>query len=345
MSKTRIRRSSSRTGSARTRTSKLKLAAVSLAFAAALAATGYYAMLMLSGPVVKPVPAADATPRPAKSPDQPQTTLNRIGQVEAARQSKPAGPLYDPRSSNVALAFESIPLDDPQVAEAQAVLAQYLQAATWQEKRAFIFEPERCEALMKEHSEKRGEREPEHGALLGAGFITAGTSKVLNLQFAYAAWPDSGLRANFHRNRNGKLMLDWESWAAWSEKTWPALKKDRSSLPTVMRAIASESSYYNYEFSEDWRWLAIKLRSPDGLHSVTGYVKRDSVLGIAFANLIGTPLPAAIKDGAPIPALRPAGSKALVTVRLTFPLNAQSDHCVNITDLLADRWLLFPGEQ
>ncbi|MFN0079612.1 MAG: hypothetical protein ACKVY0_24375 [Prosthecobacter sp.] len=358
MSTPRLQRPTPRTGNARQRTSQLKLVAVSLAFAAALAATGYYALRLLSGPVVKPVPTADSRPQQSKSPTgstilatpaskapaQPQTTLSRIGQVEAAKQNKPAGPLYDPRSSNAALAYESLPLESPQVAEAQAVLTKYAQAATWRERLPFVFAPERIEALMQEQYEKRGQKDPEHGGLLAAGIITAGTSTVLNLQFACATRPDAGMRANFHRNRNGKLMLDWESWVAWTEKTWPEFKQEHSQLSVVMRAVASESSYYNYEFSEGWRWLAVKLRSPDGLHNVTGYIERNTVLGIALANLIGVPLPHKLPDGTPMPALKLPGSKALVTVRLAFPAKAQSDHCVNITEILADRWLLFPGE-
>lgn len=37
-------------------------------------------------------------------------------------------------------------------------------------------------------------------------------------------------------------------------------------------------------------------------------------------------------------------AKSIVTVRVAFPPAAQSDHCVKITDLLADRWMLFDGE-
>ena len=88
----------------------------------------------------------------------------------------------------------------------------------------------------------------------------------------------------------------------------------------------------------------MKLHSPDRLQNVTGYVERKSILGIALANLIGVPLPHKQPDGTPMPALKLPGSKSLVTVRLAFPSNAQSDHCVKITDLLADRWMLFPEE-
>ncbi len=344
--------------SSRKRKTDPEMVAISLAVIAVLAATGYYGCLLFQGPQAKPV--TDIAPRKtdaaasstiiAKSaaPEAPkpqmQTTLNQIAKVEAAKQGKPGGPLYDLSRSNVALSFESIEADDPQVAEAQAALTKYRQASNWHERLPFVFEPERVEALMQEQYEKRGQKDPEHGALVAAGIITAGTSKVLNLQFACTTRPDTGMRANFHRNRNGTLKLDWESWVAWSGKTWPDFKQERSQLPVLMRLVASESSYYNYEFSESWRWLAVKLRSPDGLHSVTGYVERNSGIGVALANLIGVPLPHNLPDGTPMPALNLPGAKALVSVRLAFPNKAQSDHCVKIVGLLADRWLLFPGE-
>lgn len=330
----------------------------SLGLIGVLAAAGCFGYRLFHGPQAKPmteiaptkkvIPAFStilATSAPAPElPKQIQVTLAQMAKVEAAKQARPGGPLYDPASGNVEMFFEKLPLMDPQVAEAQSVLAKYLQAATWRERLPYIFEPERVKALMQVQYEKRGQKDPEHEALLAAGLITAGTSKMLNLQFACTTQPAVGMRANFHRTRSGKLLLDWESWAAWGDKTWPEFKEQRSQLPVLMRVVASESSYYNYEFNENWRWLAVKLHSPDRLQNVTGYVERKSMLGIALANLIGVPLPHKLPDGTPIPALKLPGSKALVTVRLAFPNNAQSDHCVKITDLLADRWLLFPGE-
>jgi hypothetical protein len=334
------------------------LRAYGLALVAAVAGAGFYGVLLFRGTQQKPV--TSAAPRPVApasntiiaktaAPEAPKpdlkTTLAQIAKEEAAKQGTAAGPLYDKRSKDVALSYESLNLDDPQVVEARALLAKYEKASSWRERLAFVYQPERCEPLMKEHYEKRGQQEPEHGDLAAAGIISAGTSKVLNLQFPSATRPDSGMRANFHRIRAGGLLLDWESWVAWSEKPWASLKKDRLALPVVMRAVASESSYFNYEFGEDWRWLPVKLRSPDGLHNITGYVPKTSMLAVALGNLIGVPVPAGLKEGTPIPALRPSGSKALVTVRVVFPPNAQSDHCVKIIDLLADRWLVFPTER
>lgn len=340
--------------------SALALAAYSLALLGAVAGTACFGYLLLRGPEAKPMP--DLAPRkkdaPASStilgksaalpPEEPkpqQATLAQIAKLEAAKQAVPGGPLYDARSSNVMLKFEELPKDSPQVDEAQAVLTKYLQAASWRDRLPFVFEPERVEPLMQEQYEKRQQPDPERGPLVATALITAGTSQVINLQFACSTRPDCGLRANFHRTRAGKLLLDWESWVAWSERSWPQLKQERSQAEVVMRAIASESDYYNYEFAEKWRWLAVKLRSPDGLYNVTGYVDRASVLGVAMANLIGVPLPSALPEGTPMPPLKLPGSKALVTVRLSFPSHAQSDHCVNLHSLLADRWMLFPEER
>ncbi len=225
------------------------------------------------------------------------------------------------------------------------MLDAYLAAPTWREKLPHVFHAARCESFMRDFYDKRGETEPQPRDLLSAGLITAGASKVVNLSFASPARVVSGLRANFHRTASGNLQLDWEAWTGFCEKAWPDMKEERSSLPVLVRAIAEETDYYNYEFAEDWRWLAVKLRSPDGVHSITGYCDRRSGTGIALANHIGVPVAqqAAEKDKPSIP-IRPPGTKSIVTVRLAFPSAAQSDHCVFITDLLADRWMLFDGE-
>ena len=115
----------------------------SLALIAAVAAAGYFGFLLFQGPQAKPVvdvATKKAAPvsstiisasAPAPEPPKPQiqTTLAQIAKVEAAKQGTPGGPLYDVSRSNVALSFESIQADDPQVAEAQAVLAMHVEMA------------------------------------------------------------------------------------------------------------------------------------------------------------------------------------------------------------------------
>jgi len=130
----------------------------------------------------------------------------------------PPGPAYRPKNEDVALMFSSLPLDSPQVAEARAVLDSYLAAATPAEKLRYVHRAARCEKLMPEYYEKRGETDPKPGQLTGAGIINGGTLRVLNLSFACDERPTTGLRANFFRSTSGELLLDWEAWTGFSEK-------------------------------------------------------------------------------------------------------------------------------
>ena len=305
------------------------------------AATSASVSSFLLGATAKP---KATTKEPAVEAAMTLTPLE-VAKMEMAALSKASGPLYDVRSIKTAIQFETLPLETAIVSEAGSILTEYLQTKDYRERLAFVYDPEKSEPLMKQHYEKRGEKDPECGQILGAGYIGTGSSKLLYLILECATRPDSGMRANFHFSKTGKPMLDWESWAAWCEMSWADLKKERPQRSVVMRAVASESSYYNYEFSEGWRWLAVKLRSADGLQNVTGYVSRDSVAGIAMASLIGVALPHNLPPETPLPQLRGIGAKSLVTVRLAYPPNAQSDHCLKISELVADRWLLFPGEE
>lgn len=276
--------------------------------------------------------------------DQVATKVGLRTKDEVPQPEEAAGPAQDSPAKNIEVNFSAIPSDAPKAFDARAALDAYLAAPTWREKLPLVFRPGRCEDLMRDYYEKRGGLEPQPREFLGAGLIAAGESKVVTLRFSCPERFGSGLVANFHLGPDGKLLLDWEAWAGYSEMSWPDLKKERPAVATLVRAMAEESDYYNYEFADKSRWLAVKLRSPDGVHSITGYCERRSGTGIALANLIGVPLPQVTEKDQPNIPIRPPGTKTKVAVRIAFPTTAQSDHCVNITQLLADRWMLFDGE-
>jgi hypothetical protein len=256
---------------------------------------------------------------------------------EDPRDSKmPSNLASDPDVGNMAIVRTTLGPDEPEVVEARAVLHAYLAAPPWRGKLPHVFRAGRCESLMSEFYDKRGETEPEPRAFVGAGLIIAGDSRVVNLNFTSPSRPEPGLWASFHRSAAGKLLLDWEAWTGFGEKSWTDLKKERSTSPVLMRALAEKSDRYDHQFTDAERWLAVKLGSPDGSHSITGYCDRQSGTGIALASLIGGPSQKASGgiSAAPI----------AVTVRVAFPVAAQSDDCVNLTSLLADRWMLLDGE-
>lgn len=334
-------------------------------FAAVVAAV-LYARALLSGPVVKAVkpldPNAplleemppvirglvndddDAVRRKLISKHAPSPTLTGIARHEASEMGKPAGPAYEEQGENLQLITEELSPDSPEVREAVKVLETYRATPSWQSRRPMIYKATQLEPQMRLFYDERHEVDPEPQDLAGGSLISAGESKVVLLRYRSPSRPDSLLPAYFHRSPAGPLLLDWEAWTGFSALTIPAFKKARAVIPATFRVVAMESDYYNYEFIDQARFLAVKLRSPDGLHSLTGYVLRKSQLGIAVGNLIGVRLPNPLPPEVPLPPLRLPGAKQPVTLRVAFPPTAQSDHCVMITEIVADRWMLFPGE-
>lgn len=333
---------------------------------AAVVAAVLYARALLSGPVVKAVkpldpnatsletaPATvrglvnddnDAVRRKLISKHAPSPTLTGIARHEASEMGKPAGPAYEDGAENIPLVSEELTPESPELQEAVKALETYRSASSWQARQPLVYNARLLEPRMKLYYESRRETDPEPQDLAGGSLISAGESKVVLLRYRSPSRPDSLLPAYFHRSPAGTLQLDWEAWTGFSELTIPALKKARPVIPAMLRLVAMESDYYNYEFTDQARFLAVKLRSPDGMHSLTGYVLRKSQLGIAVGNLIGVRLPNPLPPEVPLPPLRLPGAKQPVTLRVAFPPAAQSDHCAMITEIVADRWMLFPGE-
>ena len=120
--------------------------------------------------------------------------------------------------------------------------------------------------MLKEYHDQRQEEEPASGKLMGASQITNGGSTVVSLYWGCSLRVVPGLRSHFHRTGAGRLLLDWDAWVAFSEESWPQIKEKRLTRPILIRAVASEDDYYNYEFApERWRYLAVRMRSPDGV--------------------------------------------------------------------------------
>jgi hypothetical protein len=297
-------------------------------------------------PLVRGLPTddEDAVRRKLVSKSAPSPTLTGIARHKASEMGRPAGPAYDENGKNLELASEELSPDSPLVREAAAALDVYRKSASWHDKLPLTYDTGAGEARMGAWYGKQGREDPQPGDMNRATLISAGDSKVVVLGFTCAQRQDAPLQAYFHRAPGGKLLLDWEAWTGWGEMTIEDFKKSRSLIPVLLRVVISESSYYNYEFADTTRYLAVKIRGPDGLGTVTGYVLRKSILGTAVANLIGVHLPNLLPKDTPLPPPRRAGTKSLVTLRAAFPRSAESDHCVMITELVADRWMLFPGE-
>ncbi len=117
------------------------------------------------------------------------------------------------------------------------------------------------------------------------------------------------------------LKIDWESWVGWSEMPWEEFLASKPTTGRVFRLNLSPTDYYNFAFSDDQKWQAYRLQSPDGEHSIYGYAERDSAVGYASR-------------------CPPDSKQMALMLALKFPENATSDNQVLIEKFVAEGWVL-----
>ena len=73
-----------------------------------------------------------------------------------------------------------------------------------------------------------------------------------------------------------EILLDWESYVAYSEMTWDELAEKKPTKPVKLRVTAKLAYYYNDEFANEKDWQSVALTNPNEDGSIYGYVKRGS---------------------------------------------------------------------
>jgi hypothetical protein len=203
------------------------------------------------------------------------------------------------------------------------VLQSFWHATGWKEKAAFVREADRTGPLMQEFYEKRRGVEPVCGQLEQSASFRLRGQEVLLL--VHSSQRSGGrLEAALLRDGAGNLKLDWESFVGWGEKDFPLLKKERPVEDVMLRVFAARSSYYNYEFTDETRYVAVQLYSPDSLSTLHAYCERSSALGTALEEVFA----------------RSQSPETALMVRIAYPQSAQSDHAVLLKGLVSDRWIV-----
>ena len=166
--------------------------------------------------------------------------------------------------------------------------------------------------------------DPVAGASLHRGHYRIDGTEILHFTYACNR-PGDVLELAMRRNAEGRFVLDWTSFVGFSQMGWEEFKKARPVTSTLFRAFATSSEYYNYEFTDRTKFLSVNLLSPDGLVSLHGFCERDTPIGAALARTLSR-----------------SNTMLGIVVRLAFPENPESNHCVWIRQYVSDRWLLLP---
>ena len=210
------------------------------------------------------------------------------------------------------------------LAQCARVVEQYRQAKTWQDKLPFIKDAKRVEPLMRDYYEAQHMDDPIAGQLNGSLRFRFHGVEVITL-FYDSSRSTGRVDVALMQDPSGQWQLDWESYVGYSELGWTRFKKERPTTAKLFRCFASLGDYWNFEFSDEAKYLSVHMLSPDGLTSLHGFCEKDSSLGKEVANV-----------------LTDSSAKRHVTLRLAFPPNSESDHCVKIIGLAAERWLMEP---
>ncbi len=215
------------------------------------------------------------------------------------------------------------------VTEAEQIVNKYASAPSWQDKLQYVFEPERVRPLMEDYYDVQHNVDPVKGVLKNYGRLRMKSAEILQLNYASAR--ESGkLELLLRRTRTNRLVIDWESFVGYCEKSFHELKRARPTTPVLIRGFVKLDDYYNYEFGDDKKFMSLKVTSADGAEFINVFCSREGEMaGWLFSELGGRP-----QDSL----------KKAYTLWISYPEGAQSEHCTNLLQIQAAYWIIFPGK-
>ena len=203
------------------------------------------------------------------------------------------------------------------LATAEPMARAFLEAETAEDILPLVYQPERIRKLLQD-------RYPD-GKIPASGMAKFNANGRVSYKDSFAAvtilTPEYESKQLAFIDGDNGLKIDWESWVGWSEVSWPVLLETKPETPVLVRVMARWVDYYNFGFSDENAWRSYRLVSPDGRHTLYGYVDRNSLLDQR---------------------LRPSEPTAsiAVTLKIHFRPDEQSDNQVVVDSFISDGWVL-----
>lgn len=213
-----------------------------------------------------------------------------------------------------------------EVVQAMELLGQYWKTESWKDRVPLVAHSERVAALMRDYYETQGASDPVPSTLVSKARYQINGTEILYFSYA-SSRPTGSLEIAMLRGPQGKFLIDWESLTGYGEMSFQEFRTKRPHEPVLMRSYVRLFEYYNYEFSDSKKYLCIKLMSESGDNSVYAYCERGTQLAQWIERDLATTGPAGFKG---------------YTMLISFPPDAQSNQCVNLDKVVAQRWLSLP---
>lgn len=205
--------------------------------------------------------------------------------------------------------------------EIESVVKGFLTAASEDDLLLHVRDPESTAPKLKSWLAGKPYEAPGFREMLGDS-VAASDEKDLTTVTVRTG--DFELRQIVLIESEGVLKVDWESWAGWSEIRWEDFLATRPGDGKWFRVELSAVDYYNFDFTDEDRWVSYRLDSPDGATTLYGYVPRNGELDQK---------------------IRPFedGQKVKVLLKLKFPEGGRSKNQVLIEAVTGQEWVELPG--
>ncbi len=167
---------------------------------------------------------------------------------------------------------------------------------------------------------------PAEGDLQLLGKIAAGKLVLKNFETVLMAG----------ELKEGRYLIDWESFSGWGERTWDAFMTERPKVPVLMRVVVKlgpTTDYFGQDFTDSDAYQCYQLSDAAADHVLTGYVVKNG------------PVDAALQQALIVPGER--SRKALVchaVVRLRYPEQSTNSRQVEIVEFVEKGWMLGAAE-
>jgi hypothetical protein len=213
-------------------------------------------------------------------------------------------------------------------AKSKEVAEKFLDANSWEERLAYVRDPERVRPLMEQHYSRPGN---DDGPVLHRE-IPEKAEVLVHLSYLMLAitMPDFSVRPlAIERISEDQFLVDWESWVGYCGVPWTEFDTHRPTEPFVLRARVFQRNYFNFGFRDD-TWASWQLEDRAGDHRIYGYVGREDPKMIELV---------AQTEDRPNPA-----TPVYLLLKVRFPENAPSADQVEITEMIGRGWIL-PREE
>jgi len=207
--------------------------------------------------------------------------------------------------------------------EPEKLLDRYFACKIWRERLALVRDPDRIEPLMARYYQsvelpKAFDRRYEPRRTLYV-------SLVIPVRMQQPGGEAETKYYWFTKVRD-EFKIDWEASCIWNPISWAAYRSDRPTKPYRFRCLVSLADYYNFEFSNRTKWMAVKLQDLSTETGLFGYALRGSKTGEALRDLLSD------------------GKVKFATVDIRFPNSNGTGDCVEIVRLITPGWVV-PDEE